>query len=97
MALMVSAMTIHGIVPGPQVMQKQPELVWGTVASMWVGNLMLLVINCRWSGSGSALRVPYRLMFPSIVIFCADRHLFSEQRADGRRAGRRIRAARLLA
>src|SRR3954453_18493151 len=45
MALMVGAMTIHGIVPGPQVMQKQPELVWGMIASMWVGNLMLLIIN----------------------------------------------------
>jgi TctA family transporter len=41
MALMVGAMTIHGIVPGPQVMQKQPELVWGMIASMWIGNLML--------------------------------------------------------
>src|SRR6202165_3953551 len=65
MALMVGAMTIHGIVPGPQVMQKQPELVWGMIASMWIGNLMLVGIWVR------LLRVPYRLMFPSIVIFCA--------------------------
>src|SRR6476659_8940171 len=72
MALMVGAMTIHGIVPGPQVMQKQPELVWGMIASMWVGNLMLLIINLPLVGIWvRLLRVPYRLMFPSIVIFCA--------------------------
>src|SRR4030095_4428575 len=72
MALMVGAMTIHGIVPGPQVMQKQPELVWGMIASMWVGNLMLLIINLPLVGIWvQLLRVPYRLMFPSILIFCA--------------------------
>src|SRR3977135_2500149 len=72
MALMVGAMTIHGIVPGPQVMQKQPELVWGMIASMWIGTLMLIVINLPLVGIWvRLLRVPYRLMFPSIVIFCA--------------------------
>jgi putative tricarboxylic transport membrane protein len=72
MALMVGAMTIHGIVPGPQVMQKQPELVWGMIASMWIGNLMLLIINLPLVGIWvRLLRVPYRLMFPAIVIFCA--------------------------
>src|SRR5664279_2111798 len=72
MALMVGAMTIHGIVPGPQVMQKQPELVWGMIASMWIGNLMLIIINLPLVGIWvRLLRVPYRLMFPSIVIFCA--------------------------
>lgn len=72
MALMVGAMTIHGIVPGPQVMQKQPELVWGMIASMWLGNLMLLVINLPMVGVWvRLLRVPYRLLFPSIVVFCA--------------------------
>src|ERR1700741_1877600 len=71
-ALMVGAMTIHGIVPGPQVMQKQPELVWGMIASMWIGNLMLIIINLPLVGIWvRLLRVPYRLMFPSIVIFCA--------------------------
>src|SRR6186713_1617632 len=71
MAMMVGAMTIHGIVPGPQVMQKQPELVWGMIASMWVGNLMLLIINLPLVGIWvRLLRVPYRLMFPSIVVFC---------------------------
>src|SRR6266849_860987 len=71
MALMVGAMTIHGIVPGPQVMTKQPELFWGMIASMWIGNLMLIVINLPLVGIWvRLLRVPYRLMFPSIVIFC---------------------------
>src|SRR5690242_15271482 len=72
MALMVGAMTIHGIIPGPQIMTKQPNLFWGMIASMWVGNLMLLVINLPMVGMWvRLLRVPYRLMFPSIVIFCA--------------------------
>src|ERR1700741_3525177 len=72
MALMVGAMTIHGIVPGPQVMQKQPDLVWGMIASMWIGNLMLIIINLPLVGIWVRLvRVPYRLMFPSIVVFCA--------------------------
>src|SRR6184192_356021 len=71
MALMVGAMTIHGIVPGPQVMTKQPELFWGMIASMWIGNLMLVVINLPLVGVWvSLLRVPYRLLFPAIVVFC---------------------------
>src|SRR5471032_756494 len=72
MALMVGAMTIHGIVPGPQVMTKQPQLFWGMITSMWVGNLMLVVINLPLVGVWvKLLQVPYRLLFPSIVIFCA--------------------------
>jgi putative tricarboxylic transport membrane protein len=72
MALMVGAMTIHGIVPGPQVMTKQPELFWGMIASMWLGNLMLVVINLPLVGVWVwLLRVPYRLLFPAIIIFCA--------------------------
>src|SRR5437867_8412352 len=72
MALMVGAMTIHGIVPGPQVMTKQPELFWGMIASMWIGNLMLIVINLPLVGMWvRLLRVPYRHLFPMIVIFCA--------------------------
>ena len=71
MALMVGAMTIHGIVPGPQVMTKQPELFWGMIASMWLGNLMLVIINLPLVGIWvSLLRVPYRLLFPSIIVFC---------------------------
>jgi len=71
MALMVGAMTIHGIIPGPQVMEKNPTLFWGMVASMWIGNLMLLVINLPLVGLWvKLLKVPYRLMFPAILIFC---------------------------
>ncbi|HZQ12289.1 MAG TPA: tripartite tricarboxylate transporter permease [Pseudolabrys sp.] len=71
MALMVGAMTIHGIVPGPQVMTKQPDLFWGMIASMWLGNLMLVVINLPLVGVWvSLLRVPYRLLYPSIIVFC---------------------------
>lgn len=71
MALMVGAMTIHGIVPGPLVMTRNPALFWGLIASMWIGNLMLLVINLPLIGIWVRfLRVPYRLMFPAILIFC---------------------------
>jgi putative tricarboxylic transport membrane protein len=71
MALMVGAMTIHGIIPGPQVMTKQPDLFWGMIVSMWLGNLMLIVINLPLIGVWiSLLRVPYRLLFPSIIVFC---------------------------
>ena len=71
MALMVGAMTIHGVIPGPLIMAKCPQLFWGMVASMWIGNLMLLVINLPLIGLWvRLLKVPYRLMFPSILIFC---------------------------
>jgi putative tricarboxylic transport membrane protein len=72
MALMVGAMTIHGIIPGPQVMTKNPDLFWGMIASMWIGNLMLLIINLPLVGVWvKLLQVPYRLMFPAILIFCS--------------------------
>jgi putative tricarboxylic transport membrane protein len=71
MALMVGAMTIHGIVPGPLVMTRSPQLFWGLVVSMWIGNLMLLVINLPLIGMWVRfLKVPYRLMFPAILLFC---------------------------
>ncbi len=71
MALMVGAMTIHGIIPGPQVMTKSPDLFWGMVASMWIGNAMLLVINLPMIGVWvKLLNVPYRLMFSAILLFC---------------------------
>jgi putative tricarboxylic transport membrane protein len=71
MALMVGAMTIHGIVPGPQIVSKQPQLFWGMIASMWIGNVMLLIINLPLVGLWvRLLNVPYRLMFPSIILFC---------------------------
>ena len=72
MALMVGAMTIHNIQPGPQVMTSNPELFWGLIASMWIGNLMLLVINLPMIGLWvKLLAIPYRHMYPSILIFCA--------------------------
>jgi putative tricarboxylic transport membrane protein len=71
MALMVGAMTIHGIVPGPLVMVKHANMFWGLVASMWIGNLMLLVINLPLVGLWvKFLAVPYRLLFPAILLFC---------------------------
>jgi TctA family transporter len=72
MALMIGALMIQGIQPGPQVMVKQPDLFWGVIASMWIGNLMLLIINLPLIGIWvSLLRVPYNLLFPAIVVFCA--------------------------
>ena len=72
MALMVGAMMIHGIQPGPQVMSGNPGLFWGLVASMWIGNLMLVILNLPLLGIWiKLLRLPYRLLFPSIVLFCA--------------------------
>jgi putative tricarboxylic transport membrane protein len=72
MALMVGAMMIQGITPGPQVITQQPELFWGIIVSMWVGNLMLVIINLPLVGIWvSLLRVPYRLLFPSILLICA--------------------------
>jgi len=72
LALMVGAMTIHNIQPGPQVMTSNPELFWGLIASMWIGNAMLIVLNLPLIGIWiKLLTVPYRYLFPSIVLFCA--------------------------
>ena len=71
MALMVGAMTIKGIQPGPQVMTSNPELFWGLIASMWVGNAMLVILNLPLIGIWiKLLTVPYRFLFPAIVVFC---------------------------
>ena len=71
MALMIGALMIQGIQPGPQVMTQRPELFWGIVASMWIGNLFLLALNLPlislWV---RLLAVPYRLLFPAILVFC---------------------------
>jgi putative tricarboxylic transport membrane protein len=70
MALMIGAMMIHGIRPGPQVMEQRPDIFWGLIASMWIGNLMLIVINLPMIGVWvRLLRVPYRLLFPAILLF----------------------------
>jgi len=72
MALMLGAMTIQGIQPGPQVMTQRPELFWGLIASMWIGNLMLVVLNLPMIGLWvKLLQVPYRLLFPAIMAFSA--------------------------
>jgi putative tricarboxylic transport membrane protein len=71
MALMVGAMMIHNIQPGPQVMNANPALFWGLVVSMWVGNLMLLVLNLPLIGIWvKLLTVPYRMLYPAILVFC---------------------------
>jgi TctA family transporter len=71
MALMVGAMTIKGIQPGPQVMTSNPQLFWGLIASMWVGNLMLIILNLPLIGMWiKLLTVPYRFLFPAIMVFC---------------------------
>ena len=72
MALMVGAMTIHNIQPGPRVMTSNPELFWGLIASMWIGNAMLIVLNLPLIGIWiKLLSVPYRWLVPAIVLFCA--------------------------
>ncbi|WP_157267635.1 tripartite tricarboxylate transporter permease [Azohydromonas aeria] len=72
MALMVGAMTIKGIQPGPQVMTSNPELFWGLIASMWIGNLLLVILNLPLIGIWiKLLTVPYRFLFPAIMTFCA--------------------------
>jgi putative tricarboxylic transport membrane protein len=71
MALMAGAMTIHGIQPGPQVMTSRPDMFWGMISSMFIGNVMLVIINLPliriWV---TLLKVPYRLLYPAILVFC---------------------------
>src|SRR5919106_437980 len=71
MALMIGAMMIHSIQPGPQIMTERPTLFWGMVASMWLGNLMLVVINLPLIGMWvQLLKVPYRFLYLAILLFC---------------------------
>jgi putative tricarboxylic transport membrane protein len=71
MALMIGAMIIQGIQPGPSVMTEQPALFWGIIASMWIGNLMLLVLNLPLIGLWvKMISVPYHLLYPMILVFC---------------------------
>ena len=70
MALMIGGMTIQGIIPGPQVISRQPDLFWGLIASMWVGNAMLIILNLPLVGLWvKLLNIPYSVLFPSILIF----------------------------
>ena len=72
MAVMLSALTIAGITPGPQVMTERPDLFWGLIASMWIGNLILVILNLPMVGLWvNLLKVPYRFMFPAILVFMA--------------------------
>jgi putative tricarboxylic transport membrane protein len=72
MALMLGALTMRGIQPGPDVMIQRPDLFWGLVASMWIGNLMLVILNLPLIGLWvRLLKVPYRLLFPAIMAFSA--------------------------
>ena len=71
MALMVGALIIQGIQPGPRMVEAQPDLFWGLICSMWIGNLMLLVINLPLIGMWvKLLSVPYKYMYPAILMFC---------------------------
>jgi TctA family transporter len=71
MAMMIGGMMIHGIVPGPQVIEQKPGLFWGMIASMWLGNLMLIVLNLPLIGIWvRMLLVPYRLLAIAILFFC---------------------------
>ena len=71
MALMIGALTIHGIQPGPQIMSERPNVFWGMIASMWIGNLMLVIINLPLIGMWvQLLKVPYRFLYLSILLFC---------------------------
>jgi putative tricarboxylic transport membrane protein len=71
MALMIGAMTIFGITPGPGIVTKQPQLFWGMIASMWIGNLLLVIINLPLIGIWvRLLKVPYRLLAPTILLLC---------------------------
>jgi len=71
MAMMIGAMMIQGIAPGPQIMTERPQLFWGMIASMWVGNLMLVILNLPLIGMWiKLLEIPYRMMYPAILLFC---------------------------
>jgi TctA family transporter len=71
MALMIGAMIMQGIVPGPNVVTSNPDLFWGLIASMWIGNAMLVILNLPLIGLWvSLLRIPYNILFPAIIAFC---------------------------
>jgi TctA family transporter len=71
MALMLGALTIYGIQPGPRVMTSHPDLFWGLVVSMWIGNFILVVLNLPLVGIWvQMLKTPYRMLYPSIVVLC---------------------------
>ena len=96
MALMVGAMIIQGITPGPQVMTERPELVWGMIASMWIGNLMLVILNLPLIGIWiKLLTIPYRLLFPAILVMCCIGVYSLNNSATEVGLAARVRAARI--
>jgi putative tricarboxylic transport membrane protein len=71
MAILLGALMIHGLQPGPLLMVKAPDLFWGTIVSMYIGNVMLLVLNLPLIGLWvKVLKVPYYLLYPLILLFC---------------------------
>jgi putative tricarboxylic transport membrane protein len=67
---MLGALMIHGIAPGPQLMTEHPQLFWGLIASFWIGNVMLLVLNIPLIGLWvKLLQIPYRMLYPGILLF----------------------------
>jgi TctA family transporter len=71
MALMIGALMMQGLTPGPQLMIQRPDLFWGVIASMWVGNAMLVILNLPLIGMWvKLLSAPYRLLHPAILLFC---------------------------
>ena len=71
MALMIGALIIQGITPGPNVVTDEPALFWGMIVSMWIGNLMLVLLNLPLIGMWvRMLTIPYHLLFPGIIAFC---------------------------
>ena len=96
MALMIGALTIHGIQPGPQIMAERPNVFWGMIASMWIGNLMLVIINLPLIGMWvQLLKVPYRFLFLSILLFCGIGVYTVNERPRRRDAGGVLRRRRL--
>ncbi len=72
MALMLGAFIIHGITPGPNVINDEPALFWGLIVSMWVGNLFLVLLNLPLIGIWvRMLTIPYRILFPAIIAFAS--------------------------
>ena len=70
MALMIGGLIIQGIIPGPDVIKNQPELFWGLIASMWIGNAMLVILNLPLVGLWvKMLQIPYSVLYPAILAF----------------------------
>lgn len=71
MAMMIGALLMQGIQPGPSMLERQPELFWGLIASMWIGNALLLVLNLPLVGIWARIiGVPYAILYPAIVVLC---------------------------